>query len=67
MLKTLSAAAIGLVLFAAPSFARDQAEAQKAVDSFTAQYAKLFDAKDATGIVAMFAKDRVEAGPGQRS
>ena len=35
MLKTLSATAIGLVMFAAPSFGHDQAEAQKAVDTFS--------------------------------
>jgi uncharacterized protein (TIGR02246 family) len=64
MLKTLSATAIGLVMFAAASFAHDQAEAQKAVDTFSESYAKAFDAKDATGIVAMFAADGVEAGPG---
>ena len=64
MLRKLSASAIGLVVLASPSFAHDQAEAQKAVDSFSAQYAKVFDAKDASGIVAMFAADGVEAGPG---
>ena len=59
-----SAAAIGLVMFATPSFAHDQAEAQKAVDTFSESYARAFDAKDAAGIVAMFAADGVEASPG---
>ena len=39
-------------MLASPSFAHDQAEAQKAVDSFAANYAQLYNAKDATGIVA---------------
>jgi uncharacterized protein (TIGR02246 family) len=64
MFKTLSATAIGLALFAAPSFAHDQAEAQKAVNIFTENYAKAYNAKDAASIVAMFAADGVEAGPG---
>jgi ketosteroid isomerase-like protein len=65
MLKTLSAAALGLVLFAAPSFAaHDQADAKKAVETFAENYAKAFNAKDVTAIVAMFASDGVEAGPG---
>ena len=64
MFKTLSITSIGLLLFAAPSFAHDQAEAQKAVKTFVAQYEQLFDAKDIAGIVAMFAPDGVDAGPG---
>jgi hypothetical protein len=42
---------MGLVLLAAPLFAHDK----KAVDNFTENYAKAFNAKDATSIVAMFA------------
>ena len=65
MFKTLSSAAIGLVLFAAPSFAaHDQADAKKAVTAFASNYAKAFNAKDVPKIVAMFAADGVEAGPG---
>ena len=65
MLKTLSATAIGLVLLATPAFAdHDQADAKKAVETFAENYAKAFNAKDATAIVAMFAADGVEAGPG---
>jgi ketosteroid isomerase-like protein len=64
MFKTFSATAIGVVLLSAPSFAHDQAEAQKAVRAFVSQYEKLFDAKDVGGIVAMFAADGVDAGPG---
>jgi ketosteroid isomerase-like protein len=60
----LSTIAIGLVLFATPSFAHDQPEALKAVKAFVAQYEKLFDAKDVAGIVAMFSADGVDAGPG---
>jgi uncharacterized protein (TIGR02246 family) len=63
MSKTVSAAAIGLVMFAMPSFAHDQAEAQKAVDSFLANYVKLWNAKDAAGCAALFAADGVEVGP----
>ena len=63
MYKTLSAA-IGLVLLTAPSFAADHPDAQKAVESFAENYAKAFNAKDTTAIVAMFAADGVEAGPG---
>ena len=61
---TLGATAIGLFVLASPSFAHDQAEAQKAVDSFAANYAQLYNAKDATGIVALFATDGVEAVSG---
>jgi ketosteroid isomerase-like protein len=64
MFKTFSPTAIGVILFAAPSFAHDQAEAQNAVNAFVSQYEKLFDAKDVRGIVAMFAADGVDAGPG---
>ena len=63
MLK-LSATAIGLVLLAVPSFAADHPDAQKAVETFAEDYAKAFNAKDTTAIVAMFAADGVEAGPG---
>ena len=65
MFKTLGAAAIGLAVFAIPAFAaHDQAEATKAVSTFTDNYTKAFNAKDVTAIVAMFAPDGVEAGPG---
>jgi ketosteroid isomerase-like protein len=65
MFKTLSATAIGLVLIATPAVAaHDQADAKKAVETFAENYAKAFNAKDTTAIVAMFAADGVEAGPG---
>jgi len=64
MFKTVGTTAIGLVLFAAPSFAHDQAEAQRAVTAFVSQYEKMFDARDTAGIMAMFAADGVDAGPG---
>lgn len=64
MFRTLSATAIGLVLLAAPTFAADHPDAEKAVRTFADDYTKAFNAKDTTAIVAMFAKDGVEAGPG---
>jgi uncharacterized protein (TIGR02246 family) len=65
MFKTLGGTAIGLAVFAIPAFAaHDQAEATKAVSTFTDNYTKAFNAKDVTAIVAMFAPDGVEAGPG---
>ena len=65
MFKTLGVAAIGVAVFAMPAFAaHDQADAQKAVTTFAANYAKAFNAKDTARIVAMFGPDGVEAGPG---
>lgn len=64
MFKTLSATAIGLVFLASPSFAHDQADATKAVTTFVSNYEKLFNAKDAQGLAALFADDGVQAAPG---
>ena len=65
MFKTLGGTAIGLAVFAIPAFAaHDQAEATKAVSTFTDNYTKAFNAKDVTAILTMFAPDGVEAGPG---
>ena len=55
MFKTLSATAIGLVFLASPSFAHNQADATKAVPPFISNYEKLFNAKDAHGLAALFA------------
>ena len=64
MFKTLSATAIGLVFLASPSFAHNQADATKAVATFVSHYEKLFNAKDAQGLAALFADDAVQAAPG---
>ena len=64
MFKTLSATAIGLVFLASPSFAHNQADAKKAVEAFVSHYEKLFNAKDAQGLAALFADDAVQAAPG---
>jgi ketosteroid isomerase-like protein len=65
MIKTMAATAIGFVLFATPCFAaHDQADAEKAANAFATNYAKAFNDKNVTAIVAMFADDGVEAGPG---
>ena len=64
MFKTLSATAIGLVLLASPSFAHTQADATKAVATFVSNYEKLFNAKDAQGLAALFADDGVQSAPG---
>ena len=64
MFKTLSATAIGLVFLASPSFAHNQADATKAVPPFISNYEKLFNAKDAHGLAALFADDAVQAAPG---
>jgi uncharacterized protein (TIGR02246 family) len=64
MFKTLSAAVIGFVFLASASFAHDQADATKAVATFVSNYEKLFNAKDARGLAALFADDGVQAAPG---
>lgn len=64
MFKILSATVIGLVFLASPSFAHDQADATKAVATFVANYEKLYNAKDAEGLAALFADDGVQSTPG---
>ena len=64
MFKTLSAA-IGLVVLASPSFAHTQADTTKAVTTFVANYEKLYNARDAEGLAALFADDGVQSAPGQ--
>ena len=63
-MKTMCAAIIGLALTTSAFAAdHDQAEAQKAVDTFAANYIKAFNAKDAAAIAAMFVDDGIEIPP----
>ena len=51
---------IGLTVFfiTIPSFARDQAEAEKAVAAVVATYIEKYNNKDAAGVAALWAEDR---------
>jgi uncharacterized protein (TIGR02246 family) len=65
MSKLLSAT-IGLIAFAIamPSFAHDQAEADKAVAAIVATYTEKYNSRDATGVAALYAEDGILVPPG---
>jgi len=64
MTKIIVGAIVGLMMFASPAFAHDQAEAKKAVDGFAATFLQKFNAKDAEGVAALYAADGVLVPPG---
>ena len=59
-------AIIGLMAFAItmPSFAHDQAEAEKAVAATVATYIEKYNSKDAAGVAALYADDGILVPPG---
>jgi uncharacterized protein (TIGR02246 family) len=65
MYRPLSAI-IGLTAFVitVPSFAHDQAEAEKAVAAVVATYIEKYNNKDAAGVAALYAEDGVLVPPG---
>jgi uncharacterized protein (TIGR02246 family) len=65
MSKILSAT-IGLfaLAIAIPSFAHDQAEAEKAVAALVATYIEKYNNKDAAGVAALYAEDGILVPPG---
>jgi uncharacterized protein (TIGR02246 family) len=65
MSKILSAI-IGLMAFAiaAPSFAHDQTEAEKAVAVVVSTYIEKYNSKDAAGVAALYAEDGILVPPG---
>ena len=66
MSKMLSVAALGMGLLITPAFAaHDEADATKAVETFTANYLKLWNAQDAAGVAALFVDDGMEIPPTQ--
>src|SRR5215472_1430409 len=56
----------GLIAFgiAIPSFAHDQAEAEKAVAATVATYIEKYNSKDAAGVAALYAEDGILIPPG---
>jgi uncharacterized protein (TIGR02246 family) len=64
MSKLLAAViGVGLSVVAVPSFARDQAQTQKAVDGIVATYIDRYNHKDAAGVAALYADDGVLVPP----
>jgi uncharacterized protein (TIGR02246 family) len=59
-------AIVGLTAFAIaiPSFARDQAEAEKAVAAIVGTYIEKYNSKDAAGVAALYAEDGILVPPG---
>jgi uncharacterized protein (TIGR02246 family) len=59
-------AIVGLTVFVitTPSFAHDQAEAEKAVAAVVATYIEKYNNKDAAGVAALYAEDGVLIPPG---
>ena len=51
-------------LIAIPSFAHDQAEAEKAVATVVTTYIEKYNNKDAAGVAALYAEDGVLVPPG---
>jgi uncharacterized protein (TIGR02246 family) len=52
------------VVIATPSFAHDQAEAEKAVAANVATYIEKYNGKDAAGVAALYAEDGILVPPG---
>ena len=50
-----------------PSFAHDQAEAEKAVAAVVATYIEKYNNKDAAGVAALYAEDGILVPPGADS
>ena len=64
MIKLLTTTAIGwLVIAPAVAAEHSQAEAEKAVNAFAANYIKLWNAKDVAGVAALFADNGLEVPP----
>jgi len=65
MSRTLSAI-VGLVALAIaiPSFARDQAETEKAVAAIVATYIEKYNSKDAAGVADLYTEDGILVPPG---
>jgi uncharacterized protein (TIGR02246 family) len=65
MSKLLSAI-IGLIALAiaTPSYAHDQAEAEKAVAAVVATYIEKYNSRDAAGVAALYAEDGILVPPG---
>lgn len=65
-MSKIPSAIIGLIAFAIspPSFAHDQAEAEKAVGAIVATYIQKYNSKDAAGVAALYAEDGVLVPPG---
>jgi uncharacterized protein (TIGR02246 family) len=65
-MSRILSAVIGLpvLMITVPSFAHDQAEAEKAVGALVATYVEKFNNKDAAGVAALYAEDGVLVPPG---
>ena len=55
---------LAISLITMPSFAHDQAEAEKAVATVVATYIEKYNNKDAAGVAALYAEDGVLVPPG---
>ena len=53
-----------VLVITGPSFAHDQAEAEKAVAALVATYIEKFNNKDAAGVAALYAEDGILVPPG---
>lgn len=65
-MSRILSAIIGLTVFVVsiPSFAHDQAEAEKAVAALVATYIEKYNNKDAAGVAALYAEDGILVPPG---